>query len=389
MRLKHLFIFLSFSIILLAQSEPLIWNLENIQQAKTTNSEEFAKLIREADKTMQRTIATVMDKEMTPVSGSKHDYMSAGRYWWPDPTKPDGLPYIRKDGVVNSEIDKLDRKPLSAFIRSVTLLSTAFYLTKSEKYAEKAVENLRIWFTDPKTYMKPSMNYGQVIPGRNDGNGRGEGLIDTYSFVEMLDAISLLETSKAYTAKDQKAVKEWFASYLDWMLTSPIANEEFTAKNNHGTAFDIQVARYALFVGKQDVATKFIKNFPATRIYKQVEPNGAQPLELARTTAMGYSLFNIKHYLDMYCIAKSLNINILDSISTDGRGILKAVDFLVPYLGKPQSEFPYKQIKDWEKTQTELIELLYRTDQLTQKTTYKKHYSHLLNEKNKINLLSY
>lgn len=91
----------------------------------------------------------------------------------------------------------------------------------------------------------------------------------------------------------------------------------------------------------------------------------------------------------MYCIAKSLNINILDSISTDGRGILKAVDFLVPYLGKPQSEFPYKQIKDWEKTQTELIELLYRTDQLTQKTTYKKHYSHLLNEKNKINLLSY
>jgi hypothetical protein len=138
------------------------------------------------------------------------------------------------------------------------------------------------------------------------------------------------------------------------------------------------VARYALFVGRHDVAAKFIKNFPSTRIYKQVEPTGAQPYELERTTAMGYSIFNLKHFLDMSCIARSINVNLFDSVSIDGRGVLKAIDFLVPYLGKPQSEFPYKQIKDWDKSQKELCKALYRIDNLTQKSKYKYLYSNTL-----------
>ncbi len=28
--------------------------------------------------------------------------MSVGPYWWPDPSKPDGLPYIRRDGEVRA-----------------------------------------------------------------------------------------------------------------------------------------------------------------------------------------------------------------------------------------------------------------------------------------------
>ena len=43
---------------------------------------------------------SVMDKQHVPPSGDKHDYMSLGPYWWPDPDKPDGLPYIRRDGEV-------------------------------------------------------------------------------------------------------------------------------------------------------------------------------------------------------------------------------------------------------------------------------------------------
>ena len=50
---------------------------------------------------------SVMDKGVTPPSGDKHDYMSQAPYWWPDPTKPDGSPYIRKDGERNPEIDKI------------------------------------------------------------------------------------------------------------------------------------------------------------------------------------------------------------------------------------------------------------------------------------------
>lgn len=375
---KNIYIFITLLISTLSFSQPRVWNMKSIEKAKAEHSIATQTLIREADKNLTITLTTVMDKPMTPPSGDKHDYMSMGRYWWPDPKKPDGLPYIRKDGVVNPEIDKLDRMPLSKMARSVYSLSLAFYLTKDENYASKAVENLRIWFIDKSTKMNPNMNFGQTIPGRNEGKGRGEGVLDTYSFVEMLDGVELLKASKSFKKKDREELNAWFTAYLDWMLTSEIGQEENDAKNNHGVAFDIQVARFALFVGKEDIARKFIADFPEKRLFKQIEPNGSQPLELARTTAFGYSVFNLTHFIDMATMAKSLNMDIFNAVSPDGRSITKAIDFLVPYFGKPQSEFPYQQIRDWEKVQTEFCWQLLRADKLMTKPTYKNLYSQYL-----------
>ena len=35
--------------------------------------------------------------------GGPNDFYSNGDYWWPDPSKPGGLPYIRRDGETNPE----------------------------------------------------------------------------------------------------------------------------------------------------------------------------------------------------------------------------------------------------------------------------------------------
>ena len=48
-----------------------------------------------------------MDKTVVPPSGDKHDYMSQAPYWWPDSSKPNGLPYIRRDGERNPELNKI------------------------------------------------------------------------------------------------------------------------------------------------------------------------------------------------------------------------------------------------------------------------------------------
>ena len=40
---------------------------------------------------------SVMQKGRIPLSGDKHDYMSMAPYWWPDTTKPNGLPFVRRD----------------------------------------------------------------------------------------------------------------------------------------------------------------------------------------------------------------------------------------------------------------------------------------------------
>jgi len=362
-----------------------IWNLKSLLEAKKTYPEIVQSIIKDADKNLGKTIVTVVDKEMTPPSGDKHDYMSMGRYWWPDPTKADGLPYIRRDGVSNPELEKLDRKPLGSFASTIKNLSLAYYLTSDEKYAQKAVESIRIWFINAATKMNPNMNFGQTIPGKRNGAGRGEGVLDTYSFVEMLDGVEVLKKSKAFSLSDQEAIKAWFTTYLDWMLTAEVAAEEQNAKNNHGTAFDVQVVRFALFVGNNVLAAKFCNEFPSKRLYTQIEPNGAQPLELARTTALGYSVFNLTHFLDISQMANTLNINLLDAKSADGRGILKAADFLIPFIGTKASDFPYKQIKEWEAVQQKLCWQLYRLDKMLSKPIYEKVYSNYLvsNNENK------
>jgi hypothetical protein len=64
-------------------------------------------VIAAADRAMTEGPFSVMDKPVLPPSGDKHDYMSRATYFWPDPSKPDGLPYIRHDGQTNPENRKI------------------------------------------------------------------------------------------------------------------------------------------------------------------------------------------------------------------------------------------------------------------------------------------
>ena len=85
----------------------------------------------EADANDALTVApmSVMDKDVTPPSGDKHDYMSQAPYWWPDPSKPDGLPYIRKDGQRNPEIDRItDRANLGRLAQRGLFAGARFLL---------------------------------------------------------------------------------------------------------------------------------------------------------------------------------------------------------------------------------------------------------------------
>lgn len=317
------------------------------------------KLITEADKSLAATPPSVMQKKMVAVSGDKHDYISMGPYWWPDPSKPDGLPYIRKDGLRNPELDKLDRNRLGDMAKHVTTLGLAYYFSGEEKYARKAADFLNTWFLNPKTRMNPNLNYGQTIPGHNNGMGRGTGLIDTYSFVGMLDAVELLNGSKAMNTKLQTGLKDWFTEFTTWMQESKIGLEEKEAKNNHGLAYDVQLAAFALYIQNTEVADAVIKAFPEERLFRQIEPDGKQPLELERTTAFGYTIFNLWHMIDMSYIAKTRSMDIYNS-NDGGRSITSAIGFILPYMGKSQSEWPWQQIKDWDKQQEEACWLLRR-----------------------------
>ena len=353
-----------------------IYDGEKLAKVKARiHSEEYApafnKLISDADKALKSKPVSVMDKEMVPASGDKHDYMSMGPYWWPDPTKPDGLPYIRKDGVRNPNATS-DRTNIGKTISNILTLGTAYYFSGNEKYAAKTAELARVWFLNPETRMNPNINYGQMIPGRNGGKGRGFGMIDAYSFIEVLDVVEMMSTSSSFTEADRKGLKQWFTDYLEWIRTSPIANEERTAENNHGLAFDVQQTVYALFTGDSALARKTISEFAEKRLFPQIEPDGKQPRELARTTGFGYTNFNLIHMMDMCAVCKTLGIDIYNSTSEDGRNMAKALEYMASFVGKPQSEFPYQQIKGWDREQQSSCWILRRASFYDKKSGWEK-----------------
>ena len=343
-----------------------IWDTTHLANVKQSIGEPFyatayQALKEEADQTLDTQPLSVMMKEKTPASADKHDYMSHARYYWPDPTKPDGLPYINRDGVSNPELNKLDRNRLGVTANRITTLALTWYFSGDEKYARKATELIRVWFLNKATRMNPNLEYAQVTPGHNNDKGRCYGLIDTYSFVEMLDAVALLEQSKSFTAKDSKQLKAWFTRLTDWMLTSQQGKEEATGANNHSVAYDAQIIAFSLYTGNKKQAQRVIDAFPERRIFPQIEPDGRQPHELRRTLAFHYSQYNLTHFIDIMLMAKKLGSNIDNATSTDGRNFYKAMDFLAPYVGKSLVEWPYQQISGWEHSQQNLCKDLYRT----------------------------
>jgi len=207
-----------------------------------------ASLVAQAQKALTAPLVSVMDKKNTPSSGDKHDYVSMAPYWWPDPTKPTGLPFIRKDGEIypESRTDH-DGLRLQRTIEHVKTLAYAWYFTGNAAYAEGASRRVRAFFLDPATRMNPNLNFGQAVMGVSDG--RGIGLIDTRTLPDLVDAIRVLALSPAWTATDNAGMTTWCRDFLTWMLESKNGQEERAALNNHGVFYDAQVPALALFVG--------------------------------------------------------------------------------------------------------------------------------------------
>jgi hypothetical protein len=293
-----------------------------------------------AGEALRTPLLSVAEKPQVPPSGDKHDYLSIAPYWWPDPNKPDGKPYIRKDGRTNPDRSNFDRPKIGRLCDAVPTLALAYALTGNETYATHAARLLRCWFLDPATRMNPNLNFGQFIPGITEG--RAAGIIETRGLIGVVDAVGLLEGSAHWTEQDAEGMRAWFRSYLDWLRTSPIGQDESRARNNHGTWYDAQVATFALFVGDEELARKVLTRSKA-RIAAQLESDGRQPLELGRTKALGYSIMNLEGLTTLAALGERVGVDLWHERSADGRSIRKALDWIIPYATGAK-DWTYRQI---------------------------------------------
>jgi len=291
-------------------------------------------------------VYSVTDTEDLPPSGDIHDYFSTSPYWWPDPSQPEGLPYIRRDGETNPERDRIsDRKPLEAMVAEVGILSRAYTFSGHEPYARQASRLIHTWFLDPETRMNPNLNHGQLVRGRN--LGKAGALIGTRRFCLLLDSVGLLRGAEAWTCADEAGLKAWMSAFFDWMMVHPFGAEERAAANNHGTAFDMQAVSIALFLDKPYAAELLLRHHTIERIRTQIAPDGAQPEELARTKSWNYCVENIKYFFRLARMARHVGID-LYSVHPEGSGSLKtAIEFLLPYT-TPEKSWPFEQITAWQ-----------------------------------------
>lgn len=305
----------------------------------------YKQLIKDAEKALEFGPVSVMEKKHIPPSGNKHDYMSLAPYHWPDPAKPDGLPYIRKDGQTNPEVREYkDKEYMPKLCEMAHTLSLAYYFSGEKMYAEHAAKLLRVWFLDTATRMNPNLNFAQAIKGVN--TGRGAGMIDTRHFVKVIDAIGLLQGSKYWKADDQKGMKQWFTGFLAWMQTSKNGIDEMNAGNNHGAWYDAQRLSMALFTGDNDLAKKIVMN-AAGRLDKQMDEQGSFPKEMARTISLHYTVFVMEAFFNIAEMADKAGINFWNSNTASGKSLKKGFDVLLPYISN-EKEWQGQQIKPYE-----------------------------------------
>lgn len=328
---------------ILMDGEVLEQTRKRLEKGEWALKPALRKLIEDADAALKEGPYSVTDKEILAPSGNKHDYASYSRYWWPDPKKDDGLPYIRRDGETNPDsqsLAKSDRQRIGDLGINTETLGIAYYLTGDEKYAVKAAELLRVWFLNPATRMNPNVNHAQVRSGHNTGTK--SGILDGRMMTRALEGSLLIAGSSALTDAEREGLKAWAAEYFKWLTTAEIALQEAASKNNHGSFYDAQAMYFALYCGNKEAAAKIAKEAAEKRILSQIIADGSMPEEMARTRPLFYSNYNLHAMFMLAHLAEKVDVDIW----TAGDSRLRAgLDFLVPYAD-PYEPWPHGTIKE-------------------------------------------
>lgn len=299
----------------------------------------YGKLLEQADELLGFRPESVTEGD-TPPSGDNHDFFSIGKYAWPNPDTPDGMPWIRRDCAINPDAygDKYDYGRYNRTINRINTLSAAWFYSGDEKYARKSAELIRVWFLDEKTRMNPNFEYASALPGVH--NGMAIGVIFGVKMIEMLDYIRLLGTSESWTPSDASSLRNWFSAYRTWLLESDFGKEEAAAKNNHGSWYAAQVAAFSLHAGDLDRVRSMI-DLARRQIDEQIAEDGSLPAETKRKWSLHYSHYGLSSFVVLARCAEALGEDLWN-------GRLKtACEFLIPCLsGQKKWGYPNEAADD-------------------------------------------
>ena len=123
------------------------------------------------------------------------------------------------------------------------------------------------------------------------------------------------------------------------MTTHQFGIDEREAKNNHGTCWVMQVAAFARLTGNKDLLEYCRERFKTVLVPNQIDKDGSFPQELRRTKPYGYSLFNLDAMATVAQLLTTPKDDLWNFETADGRGLRRAMEFMVPYIRK-KAAFP-------------------------------------------------
>lgn len=302
-------------------------------------------VLREAAWAMKQRPITVTAESSPRSAGGKHDFFSEADYFWPNPANPDG-PYINRDGETNPNNFVAHRKAMIRFSQVIGALASAYQLTGDEKYVKQAIVHLKAWFVDPETLMNPSLSFAQAVKGSS--TGRSWGIIDTIHFMEVAQGVLVMQKAKIFDQQALKSIKKWFADYVLWLDTSKNGVAEKLSKNNHSACWVMQVASFAKLCNDQPMLDSLRLRYKTVLLPLQMATNGSFPLELARTKAYGYSIFNLDAMTMICQILSTPKDNLWQFETADGKSIYKGITYLYPFVADKNKWTLKPDVMYWE-----------------------------------------
>ncbi|KAI1314412.1 hypothetical protein EDD11_002199 [Mortierella claussenii] len=310
----------------------------------------IALMVREAELALSSTeVYSVTNKNQTAPSNDIHDYLSLSKYYWPNKSKPNGLPYRRIDGHVNPEIETVrDYRLLRTMIREVHMMGMAYHFTGRREFAEKCAMRLREWFLDEATYMNPNINYGSLRKGEK--LGARTGVLDMFTIFRVFDALHYLKQEPNWPQDLIPQLQQWFTRYVQWLETSPLAQVERDGNNNHGTYYDVQIISIYLFLDRVEDARQVAQSALRKRIDPQISAKGEQPEEMARKTSWYYSVFNLQALMTLARWGDVMGVDMWFYEGPQGQSIKKAIDFMLPFALSGGEGWPVENLKGYDMT---------------------------------------
>ncbi|KAG8692131.1 hypothetical protein FRC09_011432 [Ceratobasidium sp. 395] len=314
-------------------------------------------IIKYAEEILREGPWSVMNKSVSPPTGNKHDYLSYRPYFWPDCSKVGNTteltqeqiyvtcPYVGRDGQFNPDYRLANDSGATQALMDAVLYAPLAHLILThnpnlsknppEFYSSAALHALNVFFVDPETSVNPHLNFSQLLRGPGVQKGSPTGVLDMHWWPKALTGILLMREMNVWSEQDIAGVVDWGKRYIPWLLTNELAKAERGSKNNHASYFYNQLAALQILVGDNEGAKATLQDYFTGVYMNQIDANGDQPEESARTHPYHYRGYNLCAAITNARLAEYVGYDGWNAKAASGAGIQAAANYAMGFTPGP------------------------------------------------------